>query len=135
MLANSYLNIDNPVLSLQLLLGYICYPIAFLLGVPRDGNQLFLVGQLIGTKIVENEFVAYTDLQTNPDYAELSSRARLIVTYALCGFANIGSVGTQIGVLSQIAPSRGGDVAKVAFSALWTGALSTFTRYVHAFHS
>ena len=122
----SYINIDNPPLTLQLILGYVCYPIAFLLGVPRNGD-LFKVGQLIGTKIIENEFVAYTDLQTVPTYADLSSRSRLISTYSLCSFANIGSLATQIGVLSQIAPGRSGDVSRIAFSALITGALSTFT--------
>ncbi|KAI9725630.1 MAG: hypothetical protein M1828_002915 [Chrysothrix sp. TS-e1954] len=122
----SYININNPPLTLQLILGYVCYPLAFLLGVPRNGD-LFKVGQLIGTKLIENEFVAYSALQTEPDYANLSSRSRLIVTYALCGFANIGSLGTQIGVLSQIAPGRTGDVSRIAFSALITGALSTFT--------
>jgi CNT family concentrative nucleoside transporter len=57
----------------------------------------------------------------------LSDRSKLIVTYALCGFANIGSLGNQIGVLAQIAPGRSGDVSRVAVSALLTGALSTFT--------
>lgn len=121
-----YLNINDPPLTVELIVGYICYPIAFLLGVPRNGD-LLKVAQLIGTKLVANEFVAYTALQTDPAYADLSSRSRLIVTYALCGFANIGSLGTQIGVLSQIAPGRGGDVSRVAISALISGALSTFT--------
>lgn len=71
--------------------------------------------------------MAYTALQTDPVYADLSPRSRLIATYALCGFANIGSLGTQIGVLSQIAPGRGGDVSRLAVSALIAGALSTFT--------
>lgn len=60
-------------------------------------------------------------------FSTLSDRSRLIATYALCGFANIGSLGNQIGVLAQIAPTRSGDVAKVAFSAMITGAISTFT--------
>lgn len=77
--------------------------------------------------IFQNEFVAYTALQSDPEYADLSPRSRLIATYALCGFANIGSLGIQIGVLSQIAPSRSGDVSRVAFSALIAGALSTLT--------
>lgn len=64
---------------------------------------------------------------TNPDYADLTDRSRLIATYALCGFANLGSVGTQIGVLSQVAPGRGGDVSKLAISALISGAISTLT--------
>ncbi|CAF9920388.1 hypothetical protein IMSHALPRED_004868 [Imshaugia aleurites] len=121
-----YLNINDPPLTVELIVGYICYPIAFLLGVPRNGDIL-KVAQLIGTKLVANEFVAYTALQTDPAYADLSPRSRLIVTYALCGFANIGSLGTQIGVLSQIAPGRGGDVSRLALSALISGALSTFT--------
>ena len=75
----------------------------------------------------QNEFVAYTALQTDPAYADLSARSRLIATYALCGFANLGSLGTQIGVLSQIAPGRSGDVSRLALSALIAGALSTLT--------
>lgn len=126
-----YINIGNADadydLTLQLILGYLCYPIAFLLGVPRTGDDLILVGRLIGTKLIENEFVAYYALQTDPAYANISPRSRLIATFALCGFANIGSLGTQIGVLSQISPGRGGDVARVALSALVSGAISTFT--------
>ena len=123
-----YININNPPLTIQLILGYICYPIAFLLGVPRT-RDLYLVGQLIGVKLVENEFVGFTSLQSDPAYADLSLRSRLIATYALCSFANFGSLGTQIGVLSQIAPSRSADVSRVAFSALITGTLATFTRW------
>ncbi|CAG8905982.1 unnamed protein product [Penicillium egyptiacum] len=121
-----YLNINDPPLTLELIVGYICYPIAFLLGVSRD-KDLLKVGQLIGTKLVTNEFVAYEALQNHAQYKDLSDRSRLIVTYALCGFANIGSLGNQIGVLSQIAPGRARDVSRVAFSAMVTGAISTFT--------
>ncbi|KAI5294928.1 hypothetical protein KEM52_002837 [Ascosphaera acerosa] len=120
-----YLDINDPPLSLELILGYLCCPIAFLLGVPRTGD-LYKVAQLIGLKLMTNEFVAYTDL-TGPDYADLSPRSRLIATYALCGFANVGSLGNQIGILSQLAPDRAGDVSEIAFSAMLTGALSTFT--------
>ena len=60
-------------------------------------------------------------------YATLSPRSRLIATYALCGFGNIGSLGTQIGVLSQIAPGRSGDVSRLAVSALITGILATLS--------
>lgn len=63
-----YLNITDPPLTVELIVGYICYPIAFLLGVPRNGD-LFKVSQLIGTKLIANEFVAYTALQTDPTYA------------------------------------------------------------------
>ncbi|KAL2812519.1 H+/nucleoside cotransporter [Aspergillus granulosus] len=121
-----YLNINDPPLTLDLILGYICYPIAFLLGVSRNGD-LLKVGKLIGLKLVANEFVAYSALQNDPQYDSLSTRSRLIATYALCGFANIGSLGNQIGVLAQLAPSRSGDVSRVALSAMITGAISTFT--------
>lgn len=148
-----YLSINDPELTLELILGYLCYPIAFLLGVSRDGD-LLKVGQLIGLKLVsvgvahsfgkpyspwlvcfftcllslsQNEFVAYNALQNVKTYADLSDRSRLIATYALCGFANIGSLGNQIGVLSQISPGRSGDVSRVAVSAMLTGAISTFT--------
>ena len=76
---------------------------------------------------IANEFVAYDMLQHSPEYADISPRSRLIATYALCGFANLGSVGAQIGVLSQLAPSRSGDVSRLAISALISGAISTLT--------
>lgn len=66
-------------------------------------------------------------LTSDPVYESLSPRSKIIATYALCGFANIGSLGTQIGVLSQISPSRAADVSRVAFSALITGAISTLS--------
>ncbi len=66
-------------------------------------------------------------LQQDPAYVNLSGRSRLIATYALCGFGNFGSLGTQVGVLSQISPGRSGDVARVALSALFTGILSTLS--------
>jgi CNT family concentrative nucleoside transporter len=123
-----YLNITQDgeaYLTLQLILGYICYPVAFFLGVPRD--DLLEVAQLIGIKIVANEFVAYNSLTSEAQYINMSPRSRLIATYALCGFGNFGSLGTQIGVLSQLAPSRAGDVSRVAMSALFSGVLSTLT--------
>ena len=75
----------------------------------------------------QNEFIAYDYLQNKEEFQNLSPRSRLIATYALCGFANIGSLGNQIGVLAQLAPSRAGDVSRVAVSAMLTGAISTLT--------
>jgi concentrative nucleoside transporter, CNT family len=138
-----YLNINNPSLSVQMIVGYIFYPIAFLLGVERNGD-LLKVAQLIGIKVVANEFVAvgistvssfnqsltfckFATLTSDASYADLSSRSRLIATYAVCGFGNISSVGIQIGVLSQLAPGRSGQIAKVALSALVSGVISTLT--------
>ncbi|KXT02067.1 hypothetical protein AC578_6657 [Pseudocercospora eumusae] len=122
-----YINLTGDYdLTIELVLGYICYPIAFLLGVPR-GPDLIKVARLIGIKVVTNEFVAYNALTTDASYATLSPRSKLIATYSLCGFGNIGSLGTQIGVLSQIAPGRSGDVSRLAISALITGVLSTLS--------
>jgi len=121
-----YLNIDDPPLSVELIVGYLLYPIAFLLGVERNGD-LLKVSQLIGIKIVANEFVAFGTMTRDPTYATLSARSRLIATYALCGFGNISSLGIQIGVLSQLAPRRSGQVAKVAVSALISGVVATLT--------
>lgn len=66
-------------------------------------------------------------LTSMPEYAAMSPRSTIIATYSLAGFGNVGSLGTQIGVLSQIAPGRSGDVSKLAVSALITGVLSTLS--------
>jgi len=111
-------------LTLELILGYIFYPVTFLMGVPRA--EILRVSQLLGIKLVANEFVGFTNLQAimsgpNP----LSPRAHTIATYALAGFANLGSLGIQVGVLSALAPSRAKIIARVAFSAMLCGFLST----------
>ncbi|KEY70567.1 hypothetical protein S7711_02720 [Stachybotrys chartarum IBT 7711] len=127
-----YIDINEPIgpLTLQLILGYILYPVAFLLGIPRDNDGIYLlrVGRLIAEKIITNEFVAFLQLsdEDGPLYA-MSPRARLIATYAICGFGNIGSLGIQIGILGQLAPSRGGDVSRLAFSALVSGVMATLS--------
>ncbi|TDZ49785.1 Solute carrier family 28 member 3 [Colletotrichum trifolii] len=121
-----YLNINDPEpLTLNLIIGYIFYPVAFLLGVPRNGD-LLKVARLIAMKVVANEYVAFSAMKT-AEYASLSPRSQLIATYALCGFGNIGSLGIQIGILGQLAPSRGGDVSAMAISALISGVMSTLT--------
>jgi len=114
-------------LTLQLILSYVFYPVAFLMGVPRA--EILKVSELLGTKFVANEFVAYTALhgiQTGlGPGAPLSPRAFTIATYSLCGFANLGSLGIQIGVLSALAPSRARVISTLAFSAMICGFLST----------
>ncbi|CAM1500415.1 Fc.00g095770.m01.CDS01 [Cosmosporella sp. VM-42] len=121
-----YLNINDPELTLQTILGYILYPVAFLLGIPRNGD-LLKVSKLIAEKVITNEYNAFAALANDPYYATLSPRSQLVATYALCGFGNIGSLGIQIGILGQLAPSRGGDVSKLAVSALISGVLATLT--------
>jgi len=116
--------IGAPNLTIQQIFGYVFYPIAFLMGVPR--NELYLVGQIVGIKVVQNEFVAYTALTTEPAYLAMSQRSILIATYALCGFANLGSIGIQIGVFGQLCPERRKDFAKNAISACICGGMTTF---------
>ncbi|KAF7724271.1 hypothetical protein EC973_001172 [Apophysomyces ossiformis] len=107
-------------LTLQLITGYIFVPVAWLMGIPN--NDLVTVGQLLATKIWANEFVAYKAMLT----MNLSPRTVLITTYALCGFANLGSVGMQIGVLGTLAPKRSGDISRLAVSSMLCGAISTW---------
>jgi CNT family concentrative nucleoside transporter len=121
-----YLNIWEPRLTLQTIFGYLFYPVSFCLGVPRNGD-LLKVARLIAEKVITNEYNAFNALVTDPYYADLSPRSRLIATYACCGFGNIGSLGIQIGILGQLAPSRGGDVSRLAFSALVSGVMATLT--------
>ncbi|KAG5646271.1 hypothetical protein DXG03_003867 [Asterophora parasitica] len=111
-------------LTLELIIGYIFYPVTFFLSVPRA--EILRVAQLFATKLVANEFAAYINLQTimkgdNP----LSPRAYTIASYGLCGFANLGSLGIQIGVLGALAPSRGKVIAQIALSAMICGFMST----------
>ena len=112
-------------LTLQLVLRYIFYPVTFFIGVPR--GEILTVSEFFATKLIVNEFAAYSALQTlmkngpNP----LSPRAYTICSYGLCGFANLGSLGIQIGVLSALAPSRRKVIARIAFSAMICGFLST----------
>ncbi|TDL26041.1 hypothetical protein BD410DRAFT_784065 [Rickenella mellea] len=111
-------------LTLQLILRYLFYPITFFLGVPRA--EILPVAQLLSTKLVANEFAAYLDLQgIQASEAALSLRAYTIASYALCGFANLGSLGIQIGVLGALAPSRGKVIARIALSAMICGFIST----------
>ena len=121
---------DNTQLTMQLVLGWLHWPIAFIMGVPvQDCLQ---VGKLLGEKLILTEFVAYLDLAdqlskaTRHEIAMLDGRSMVIVTYALCGFANFASIGIQIGGMSPLAPSRRQDIARLGFKSMVGGALATF---------
>ncbi|KAF5321394.1 hypothetical protein D9619_001373 [Psilocybe cf. subviscida] len=110
-------------LTLELVIGYCFYPITFFLGVPR--SEILKVSKLFATKLVANEFSAYLQLQALRTGAGLSPRAYAIASYGLCGFANLGSLGIQIGVLGALGPSRAKIIARIAFSAMVCGFLCT----------
>ena len=109
-------------LTLQQILGWLCTPLALLLGIPW--SEAGTAGALIGQKIVLNEFLAYLDLAAL-DAGALAPRSRLIITYALCGFANLGSLGIMIGGLVAMAPERRADIVALGGRSLLVGALAS----------
>jgi CNT family concentrative nucleoside transporter len=109
-------------LTLERMAGWAFAPIAWLIGVPW--KEAPTVGALLGTKTVLNELIAYRELSGLGDGA-LSERSRLIATYALCGFANFGSVGILVTGLATMAPSRRAEIAGLGLRALAGGALAT----------
>jgi concentrative nucleoside transporter, CNT family len=115
-----------PELSLSLLTSYLFAPLALLMGV--SPSECLVVGDLLGKKLILNEFVAYSELATmlnSPDNP-LSGRTVVILTYALCGFANLSSIGIQIGGIGGIAPERKGDLARLGLIAVLGGTLACF---------
>jgi CNT family concentrative nucleoside transporter len=109
----------QPDLSFQQIVGYVFAPLMFLLGVPW--NEAIQAGGLFGTKIVINEFVAFIDLGAEKT---LSASTVAIVTFALCGFANILSVAIQIAITGSLAPNQRPMIAKLGLKALAAGSLS-----------
>lgn len=111
-------------LSLELMLSYILYPVSFLLGTPRD--EILPVAKLIGTKFIQNEFVAYSMLINDAPFNKMSRRGTLIATYSLCGFSNLGSMGITLGVLNTLTnSSRAKDISQTIVSSLLTGGIAT----------
>lgn len=119
-LANGILGVAGT--DLQTLFGYPLAPVAWLLGVPwRDAMT---VGNLMATKLVLNEFVAFSML--GPLKGEIAERSFIIATYALCGFANFASIGIQIGGIGALAPSRKQDLARLGLRAVLAGTLANY---------
>ena len=114
-----------PELTLELLLGWAFSPLAFLLGVPWD--EAVVAGSFVGQKLVVNEFVAY--LNFAPYLAEgaavvLSPKTVAIISFSLCGFANLSSIAILLGGLGGMAPSRRKDIAKMGLLAVMAGTMS-----------
>lgn len=108
--------------SIQTVLGWIFAPIAWVMGVPWHDSAA--VGNLLGTRMALNEFIAYSQL--GPMKATLSPVSFTIATFALCGFANVSSVGIQIGGIGALAPDRKHDLARLGFRAMLAGTLANF---------
>lgn len=114
--------IFNTPLTLQTLLGWFLAPIAWLMGVPWEEARVS--GALIGEKIVLNEFVAYLHLSELKE--SLSERTLIIMSYALCGFANFSSIAIQIGGIGELAPNTKAQLAKLGLRAVLGGSLAAF---------
>jgi concentrative nucleoside transporter, CNT family len=108
--------------NLQTILGWIFYPVAWVMGVP--GHDTNTIAGLLGTRMVLNEFIAYAQL--GPLKATLDPVSFTIATFALCGFANLSSVGIQIGGIGSLAPNRKHDLARLGFRAMIAGTLANF---------
>ena len=109
---------------METILGFIFRPLAWTMGIPWPEAEL--VGILMGEKIVFTELIAYGDLQSMIDQNKLSQRSSIIASYALCGFANFGSIGIQLGGIGGIAPERKKDLAKLITKAMIGGALASW---------
>ena len=110
--------------SIETILGSIFKPLAWSMGIPWSESSA--VGSLMGKKIVFTEFVAFADLKSLIDSDLISERAAIIASYALCGFANFGSIGIQLGGIGGIAPKRRKEIAQLIFKAMIGGAIASW---------
>jgi CNT family concentrative nucleoside transporter len=106
--------------SLQTVFGWVFAPIAWLIGVPS--NHAAQIGELLGTRMALNEFIAFGKL--GPMKAALDPRTFAIATFALCGFANFSSIGIQIGGIGALAPERRTDLARFGLRAMLAGTMA-----------
>jgi concentrative nucleoside transporter, CNT family len=119
-LVNAVLGVVH--LSLQQIFGWVFAPVAWSMGVPwRDAPT---IGNLLGTRMALNEFVAYSQL--GPLKSQLDPKSFTIATFALCGFANFSSIGIQIGGIGALAPNRRHDLARLGLRAMFAGTLANF---------
>ena len=116
------ISFGDTVLSIELILGYVFMPLAFLMGAPWSEAQI--LGSLMGQKLVLTEFIAYGNLASASE--QISTRTATIAAYSLCGFANFASIGIQLGGIGSIAPERKKDLAKLVTKAMFGGALASW---------
>ncbi|GEO82837.1 NupC/NupG family nucleoside CNT transporter [Pararhodospirillum oryzae] len=115
-------DLDGAPLTLERLLGWLMAPVCWLMGLPWA--EATVAAPLLGIKVILNELIAYLGLSHLPADA-LSERSRLIMTYALCGFANFGSLGIMVGGLTALAPERRAEIAGLGLKSILSGTLAT----------
>ena len=113
---------NGGALSLERMAGWLFAPLAWCMGIPWSESQV--AGELLGIKTITNEFVAYIQL-AQIDESVLSDRSQLIMLYALCGFANLSSIGILISGMGAMAPERKADLIEVSGKALWAAILAS----------
>jgi CNT family concentrative nucleoside transporter len=121
-LLNVFPQVDGAPVTLQRILGWIMAPMVWLMGIPWQ--EATTAGALMGTKTILNELLAYLDLAKLPEGA-LSPRSQVIMLYALCGFANFGSLGIMIGGLGTMVPERREEIVSLGLKSIVSGTLST----------
>ncbi|PHQ32534.1 NupC/NupG family nucleoside CNT transporter [Rhodopirellula bahusiensis] len=115
---------DEPRVTLGVILGYACWPLAWLLGIPA--SECRAAGELIGLKTVANEFIAYQQLGqiVQSEEPTISARTATVLTYALAGFSNFAAIGIQVGGIGGLAPERKSDLASLGLRAMFGGLLA-----------
>ncbi|QFI40108.1 NupC/NupG family nucleoside CNT transporter [Moritella marina ATCC 15381] len=113
---------DMPELTIQMILGWMFSPLAFVIGVPW--HEAVAAGSFIGQKLVVNEFVAFLDFVSYIKNNELSEHTQIIISFALCGFANFSSIAILLGGLGSLAPSRRADIASMGMKAVLAASLA-----------
>jgi CNT family concentrative nucleoside transporter len=119
----THFGVSHPA-TLQTIFGWVNAPFAWLMGVPMQ--DCLSVGQILGERIVLNEFVGYLDLTIHAKQLALDPRSFTIATYALCGFANFASIAIQVGGIGSLAPERRSEMAKIGFRAMCGGLLAAY---------
>ncbi|MDQ1331494.1 MAG: concentrative nucleoside transporter, family [Thermodesulfobacteriota bacterium] len=115
-------DIGSEPVTLQRIMGVIMSPVVWLMGIPWKEAQT--AGILMGTKTVLNELIAYVDMSKLPE-GSLSPRSLLMMTYAMCGFANPGSLGIMIGGIGTMAPERRDEIVSLGFRTIISGTIAT----------
>jgi len=123
MYPQAHLGVAEPV-KLQTIFGWVNAPFAELMGVPLE--DCLNIGQILGERVVLNEFVGYLDLTSHANELALDPRSFTIATYALCGFANFSSIAIQVGGIGSLAPERRGEMAKLGLRAMFGGLLAAY---------
>jgi CNT family concentrative nucleoside transporter len=123
-LSPSFLGLDMTHLSIKSIFGAVFSPVAYLMGIPW--NEAHVAGNMMGTKMAINEFVAYDQLTPMIKNHALSPKTITILSFALCGFANFSSIAIQVGGIGELAPERRTDLAKLGMKAMICGTMASY---------